>query len=42
MDIYRKYGNHKKERINEALAKGYELWVRVNLLRVTGEEGKCR
>lgn len=26
---YCKYGNHKKDLINEALAKGYELWVRV-------------
>ena len=26
---YCKYGNHKKDIINEALARGYELWVRV-------------
>lgn len=26
---YCKYGNHKKDLINEALAEGYELWVRV-------------
>ena len=26
---YCKYGNHKKDLINEALARGYELWVRV-------------
>ena len=33
---YCKYGNHKEDLINEALATGYELWVRVNLLRVRG------
>ena len=26
---YCKYGNHKEDLINEALARGYELWVRV-------------
>ena len=26
---YCKYGNHKKDLINEALTRGYELWVRV-------------
>jgi len=25
---YCKYGNHKEELINDALSKGYELWVR--------------
>ena len=29
---YYKYGNHKKDLIYEALAKGYDLWARVNLL----------
>ena len=28
---YCKYGNHKKDLINEALDGGYELWVRVKL-----------
>ena len=30
-----------KKLINEAMAKGYELWVGVNLLRVTGEESNA-
>lgn len=26
---YCKYGNHKRDLINDALSRGYELWVRV-------------
>lgn len=30
---YCRYGNHKKDLINEALTRGYEMWVRVKRAR---------
>lgn len=30
---YCKYGNHKRELINDALRNGYEMWVRVKVDR---------